>query len=169
MLQPYCSYASSAAAQPLLAVLDQHGIAYQTHIDSSQPGFDPTFAYNAPQAQLVLLVDPADRARVARLEQELNQALLAQVSPDHYLFTFSPDELLELVLHAGEWTSFDVLLAHQLLQQQGYDTSPAALSARVPHSPPPPARSHMQVWGVVGRILVALIGLAALYRLLAGR
>ena len=162
-LRSFRMYTSSAAAQPLLDLLDQQHIPYETHVDSGQPAFDPSFAYNAPYAQLVVRLRPADVAVAERLEAELNKQLLNQVAPDHYLFSFSEQELLAIVAEPASWSSFDVALATQLLQKHGHAAT-AAPRPEPPPAPRPPARGRMRGWVVVGRILLALIGLAALFR-----
>ena len=157
------TYASSAAAQPLLDLLDQQRIPYKTHIDSGQPAFDPSFACNAPYAQLVVRLRPADVALAERLEAELNARLIQQVAPDHYLLAFSEQELLEVVAEPASWSSFDVALATQLLQKRDC-VATAAPRPEPPPAPRPPARGRMRGWVIVGRILLALIGLVALFR-----
>jgi len=162
-LHIFRTYASSAAAEPLLTLLDQHHIPYETRVDTGQPAFDPTFAYNAPYAQLIVLIRSDDIAVVTQLEDQLNAQLISQVAPDHYLFTFSDEELLDVVTEPDSWSSFDVELATQLLQKREVRVSADAQTLR---SSMPPPRHTMQRWLVVGRVLMVLIGLAALYRFL---
>ena len=46
-----------------------------------------------------------------------------KVNPDHYLFSFEDDELLEIVEEPDTWNEFDVQLAKQILSERGIEIS----------------------------------------------
>ncbi|MEI6823478.1 MAG: hypothetical protein WCL51_16220 [Bacteroidota bacterium] len=46
-----------------------------------------------------------------------------KVNPDHYLFSFEDDELLEIVEEPDTWNEFDVQLAKKILTERGIEIS----------------------------------------------
>jgi hypothetical protein len=51
------------------------------------------------------------------------QILIKDVSNDYYLFSFSDDELNDIIAKPDEWGSFDYQLAKELLKQRGKEIS----------------------------------------------
>lgn len=56
---------------------------------------------------------------VRRLETEELKPLLDNVESDYYLFSFSNNDLKDLIKNGSEWSLFDVLLAEKILQDKG--------------------------------------------------
>ncbi|GAA4370044.1 hypothetical protein GCM10023185_44250 [Hymenobacter saemangeumensis] len=121
---PYQSYPAEAAAEPLLAMLREREIPFETSLDTGQASFDPSFANNASFTRFVVKLHPGDVEWVRQLEQEAHGNALQQLSPDHYLFRFSDEELIDILTKPDEWSNLDVSLAGQLLKQRGRDVSP---------------------------------------------
>lgn len=119
--------ASAEAAQPLLQALARHGLDYRTSQDNGQVAFDPSFANNQLVSKFIIKLRLADFERGSQLLADLNQHALSQVAPNHYLFSFSDEELFDLLVKPDEWNAFDVTLAGQLLRQRGRDISPDTL------------------------------------------
>lgn len=120
---PFQSFPSAEAAQPLLAMLRQRDIPFETGTDTGEPVFNPAFTFNNTYATFVVKLHGADFEWVRRLQEEANQEALATLSPDHYLFSFSDVELFDLLAKPEEWSPLDVTLAGQLLLQRGRDVS----------------------------------------------
>jgi len=81
-------------------------------------------AFNATDTHFIVRLRPADFEAARQLEDEANQQLASNVAPEYYLFSFSEEELFDILMKPDEWNSFDVTLASQLLQQRGRDISP---------------------------------------------
>lgn len=118
---PYQSFLTPEAAQPLLALLRQQEIPFETSFN--QAAFDPTFANNPTSSQFVVKLRSEDFETVRALETEASQQLTASVDPDHYLFSFTDEELFDILAKPDEWNNFDVTLAQQILRQRGRDVS----------------------------------------------
>ena len=121
------TYASAEAAQPLLAALAQQGIDYRTSVDNGQLAFDPSFANNRLISKFIVKLRLADFERGSQVLETLNANALSQVSSEHYLFSFSDEELFDIVMKPDEWSALDVTLATQLLRQRGRDITPDTL------------------------------------------
>ncbi|MBH8559921.1 hypothetical protein [Hymenobacter negativus] len=124
---PFQSFPSAEAAQPLLTMLRQRAIPFETGTDTGEPVFNPAFTFNNTYATFVVKLHGADFEWVRRLQEEANRDALASLSPDHYLFSFSDAELFDLLAKPDEWSPLDVSLAGQLLRQRGRDVSADAV------------------------------------------
>ncbi|MGY3090406.1 hypothetical protein ACVWYF_003461 [Hymenobacter sp. UYAg731] len=118
----YQSFISADAAQPLIELLFKHGMLFETGYD--KPSYDPKMAFNETENRFVVRLKPTDFEAARTLEDEASEALVADADPDHYLFGFTDEELLEVVMKRDEWSSFDVALAGRILRQRGRDVTP---------------------------------------------
>lgn len=153
------TFASAEAAQPLLAMLARQGILARTTFDNGQLAFDPSFANNQLTSKFIVKLHLADFERAGQLLADINAHAISQADPSHYLFTFSDEELFDLLVKPDEWSSFDVALASQLLRQRGRDISPDTLQLLRQHRVAElaaPARDH-KAW-VMGGYLSAMLG-----------
>ena len=151
---PFQSFPSAEAAQPLLALLRQHEIPFETATDTGEPVFNPAFTFNNTYATFVVKLHGADFEWVRRLQEDANRDALANLSPDHYLFTFSDAELFDLLARPDEWSPLDVTLAGQLLRQRGRDVSADAVRLLREHrvaEAAKPERSNKGriIWGYI--------------------
>jgi hypothetical protein len=121
------TFASAEAAQPLLAMLARQGFVVRTAADNGQVAFDPSFANNQLTSEFIVKLRLADFERASQLLADMNQDAINQADPSHYLFTFTDEELFDLLVKPDEWSGFDVALADQLLRQRGRDVSPDTL------------------------------------------
>jgi hypothetical protein len=108
---------SPEQAEPVLAILKEHNITYEflkigKVVDAMIAG--ETLNYNY-------------ELKIARNQFEyVNQLLLDKiqinlddVDPEYYLFSFSDDELVEILRKPDEWGRQDYIIARQLLKSRG--------------------------------------------------
>ena len=117
----YQAFLSPEAAEPLLALLDQQKIPFETSFD--QHDFDITFAYNPTRTQFVVKLHPQDFDKARAVETETSKQQIASVSSDYHLFDFTEEELFTILVKPDEWNNFDVTLAQQILRDRGRDVS----------------------------------------------
>lgn len=168
--QPYQTFLTPEAAQPLLALLREHDVPYETALE--RPVFDVKMAFNPTDVHSVVRLRPADFAVARQLEDQADEAFAAHISPDHYLFGFRDDELREILVKPAEWSRLDVVLAAQLLRQRGHDPSPAALAQwqrtqpaalSQPEKPPKTLVVIGYVMAALGGLGGIVVGLSLLY------
>ncbi|MFD1466865.1 hypothetical protein ACFQ48_01415 [Hymenobacter caeli] len=116
----YQKFRSPEAAQPLLALLDAHRVAYET--DHLPARFSAVLGTTSAE-QFVVRLLPEDFTRVRRIEEAQAAAALPNFPSDYYLFKFSTPELWELLGQPDAWSSHDVALAAQVLRERGQDVS----------------------------------------------
>ncbi|TGE25437.1 hypothetical protein E5K00_09675 [Hymenobacter aquaticus] len=155
----YQQFPNPEVAAPLLELLRQHAVAFETSFD--RPAFDPSFANNATSTHFVVKLHPGDFEQARALEEAQNQQLTAQVAPDHYLFAFTDAELMDVLLKPDEWNSFDVTLARQILQERGNVISPEAArllrqQRNADLARPEPSQKAWIAWGYVTALLGGL-------------
>jgi hypothetical protein len=164
---PFQSFPSAEAAAPLLELLRQHNVPFETAVDTGQPVFDPSMAFNRTYATFQVKLHGADFEWVRRLQEDANRDALAALSPDHYLFSFSDVELFELIAKPEEWSALDVTLAGQLLRQRGRDVSVDAIRLLRQHrveaeAQPAPSSTGLIRWGyglaLLGGMMSIIIG-----------
>lgn len=168
----YQQFATPAAAQDLLALLEEHDIPFQT--SRSTTGSQNALSLDhGPQVFWVHL-RPADSARADELQDEENRRLVADADPAHYLFEFSDEELLEVLARRSEWSRYDVQLAEHILHQRGRGTEVLGLqqlrtAQGNPLPPPERSRPGWLVWGYVTALLGGVVGLLLGWHLYSSR
>jgi hypothetical protein len=168
------TFASAEAAQPLLAALEQRGIATLTAFDNGQMAFDPSFANNQLTSKFTVKLALADFEQASQVLADLDKDALNQANPNHYLFNFTDEELFDLLLKPDEWSSFDVALASQLLRKRGRDISPDTLKLLRQHRVAKLAQPYddQNIWvrsGYASALLGGLIGFFIGYHLYSHR
>jgi hypothetical protein len=58
---------------------------------------------------------------------EYFKPLVDSVEPDYYLFDFTSEELMEIILKPDEWGDFDYQLAQKILEDRGRPVNPGHL------------------------------------------
>ncbi len=54
---------------------------------------------------------------------------VTEIGKDYYLYSFTDDELMEVITKADEWSPFDVVLARKILAEKGKSISDEAIKA----------------------------------------
>ena len=110
-------------ANTIAAQLSAQGIP--SEVVSEQQTFNPYFANNYfdPTIHLKLASRDFDRAHTAL--ESYYQSQLDNMDADYYLYSFTNDELLDLIRHPDEWGHLDYALARKLLTQRGQQVTPA--------------------------------------------
>lgn len=93
------------------------------------PTFDISFANNKFEPTIHLKVPSGDFDRAHAALEKYYEQQLDTLDPDYYLFSFSDDELLDLVGHPDEWGALDYALAKQLLAKHGKPVTPQQVTA----------------------------------------
>lgn len=168
--QQYQSFISADAAQPLIDLLFKHGVLFETGYD--KPVYDPKMAFNETENRFVVRLKPTDFEAARALEDQASEELVTDAEPDHYLFGFTDEELLEVVMKRDEWSSFDVALAGRILRERGRDVTPDTVRLlrqyRAVELTQPEASQKVSIiagyaMALLGGIIGIIIGLNLLY------
>lgn len=80
--------------------------------------FDVSFANNALNQEYRLKIKSEDFVSANTALENEAVVGLQEVDPEHYLFDFSNEELMQLIAKRDEWSDFDFLLAKKILEQR---------------------------------------------------
>ncbi len=113
----YQKFNDPAFAEELTAQLDEHGIKYLVEEESFR--FDPSLVLSNAPKEYAVKIKSEDFEKVNDL-LKLNEAKNVEgVEKDYYLFSFTDDELMEVITKADEWSAFDVVLSRKILIDRG--------------------------------------------------
>lgn len=105
------------AVAEVCAILDSAGIPYTT--GSTAPNFDISTIGSGNDAVVIISVRKHDFV-AARSAME-NEYLKYALPDDHYLKSFSNEELAEVLGKSSEWSPYDVAHARELAKAKGID------------------------------------------------
>lgn len=106
-------------AQEFAEVLKQNGIDYLIEEDALV--FDASYANNPLSKDYAITVKQSDFKRASNAYDEYFSKHLDNVPEDYYLFSFTNDELLEILAKPDEWGPFDYQLTQKLLKEKGVE------------------------------------------------
>lgn len=112
----YKVFNDHALAKGLEATLLKNNI--ECLLDNTSMPFDISFANNALNQEYRIKIKSEDFVTANNILENEAVIELQEVDPEHYLFDFSNEELMELIAKRDEWTDFDFLLAKKILGQR---------------------------------------------------
>ncbi|MBX2841042.1 MAG: hypothetical protein KTR26_04690 [Flammeovirgaceae bacterium] len=102
----------------IIDVLQKKNIPFE--VSDESPVFDLTFS---PNNELVkeyhLKLKGEDFSKVDELLNQDAKEDIHNVKPDYYLFEFTENELVEILMKPDEWSHFDFQLARDILEHKG--------------------------------------------------
>ncbi len=116
MFVTYQKYNQLEDAEELAALLKQHQIDYV--IEDSSVQLDGVFSNNELGREYRVKLKKEDFEQAEALMVQLAERYINQVPKDYYMFTFSKEELLEVIARSDEWSKLDYLLALKLLDER---------------------------------------------------
>jgi hypothetical protein len=116
-LVTYRKFRDLAEAEELLELLETNGLAYV--VVNNSPSFDVTFSLSRVDDQVEIQLKPSDFPVLDGLLAKKTEQELPEIDPEHYLFTFTSEELLDVIAKPGEWTVEDRVLAKKILSNRG--------------------------------------------------
>jgi hypothetical protein len=104
--------ASHLQDQGITCVVSDEDIPHDVNFANHQ--FEPTIHLKIPQE---------DFTRAQAALESYYQSQLSTMDPDYYLFTFTNEELMDIIRHPDEWGHLDYALAKKLLADRGQPIS----------------------------------------------
>ena len=121
-LQTFQKYNDPDLARVIGEQLGEAGIKYV--IEGDHLHLDPVIVGNTPEPLISLKINAADFVRAHALLEAYYEKQLDDIDPEYYLFTFTDQELLDILAKPDEWGHFDYVLSRKLLIERGYDITP---------------------------------------------
>jgi hypothetical protein len=160
----YQKFNDPALADELGGQLENHRIKY--FIEKESRTFDPTYSFNESSVtQYAVKIKSEDFEKVNQLLKDDESEDVTEIGKDYYLYSFTDDELMEVITKADEWSPFDVVLARKILAEKGKVLTDEAITAinekriealKVPDPP-------QTYWIVVGYVCAFIGGLLGIF------
>lgn len=116
------TYNDQNLAKEIDAILRNGGII--TKLVDNSPSFDVSFANNKIENEIQLLISPKDfEAADELLEKSVNEL----PDKEHYLYSFTTEELYEVLARPDEWNPFDYKLSQKILLKRGEEITPGLI------------------------------------------
>lgn len=125
-LSTYRKFIYKDDALELVKILEENHIVYELADNSSR--LDSSFGGDINTKQFELKIHKEDFEKVENLEEDLVKNHVDQVPEDYYLFDYSDEELIEIVMKKEDWNKFDYLLAQKILKERGKEVQPEVLN-----------------------------------------
>lgn len=122
----YRRFFNKEQAAEFTTILEKHSIQYEVVEDA--PGFDDNmYGQKVLEKDIMVKVRQEDFASVNKLVEEKAKQEVSDAPKDHYLYTFSDEELFEIVSKPDEWNEFDYVLAQHILKDRGKEINESAI------------------------------------------
>ncbi len=159
----YRKFVEEAQASEFVTLLTQHGISYE--LSEDRDSLDSLYGDKQFSRRYYVKIAPSDFKKVDEILEENSVVELSTVGKDHYLFTFTDEELYEILQKRDEWNEFDFALAQQILKERGkpvgHDQLDILKSKRIEELARP--EQHHRGWLVAGYVFSLMGGLLGVF------
>jgi|ADGO01.1.fsa_nt_gi hypothetical protein len=113
----YQQFFSPEEAEPIIAVLKENGIPYT--FNKTRGILDAVIIGVNPNDQYDLRIPQHEFRRVSELLIANTKVNLDELEKDYYLFSFTCEELENIIANPDEWSAHDYVVAVELLKRKG--------------------------------------------------
>lgn len=154
-------FSDAAVADAVASVLKQNGIEFL--LSNNHKILDPAYTNNALTVDISLQIKKDDFIKARTCLEEFYKTQVDNVDKDYYLFSFTDEELMDLVATSEEWGYFDYQLTLKILKDRGIEISPGVIdllkSRRIKElTKPEYVHKYFLYLGYISAILGGLFG-----------
>jgi hypothetical protein len=125
---------------------------------------DPILSNNEFGKEYCVKIKKIDFERANDILSEKAKVEINEIQDDYYLFSFSDEELIDVIEKRDEWNKFDVELAHKLVKERGNEITDEQINEIkkqriVELSKPEEGQNIYIIIGYVCAILGGLLGI----------
>lgn len=111
------SFLNESDAMPVMEILKENNIEYR--VEKFKEPLDSVIAGEVVRDQFYLHIMSKDFPKANEVFDQMILKNISSVEKDYYLFSFSNDELLEIIKKPDEWSRQDYLIAKKILDERG--------------------------------------------------
>lgn len=150
-------------AQAFSNILNQINILFEIQDDSLKNSDFTLLEDNSPK--VFIKIKSTDFLKANEFLHQQAKADIESSDKDHYLYSFTNDELLEIIKEPDTWSEFDYELSKKLLAYNGINVTPEMENAfkekRIKDlSQEEPTSSIWTIFGYISAVLGGLLGIA---------
>ena len=163
IFEEYKTFPTLEQAQEYIDVLNNNNLRHV--VEKTTPVFDPAFAGNSGNEAVVLKLLSTEFLKANKAFEEAQLIDVEGLDEDYYLFSFTDDELMDVVIKKDEWNAFDFALASKLLKDRGKEVSTEMLEAITRQRNLEMSRHlpYPKTWIIAGYIFSILGGLIGIF------
>jgi len=124
---PFQSFFTEDEVTPIIEILKENNINYK--IEKFKEPLDPILAGEIVQNKIFLKIRPNDFQKANGVLDKVILNNIMTLEKDYYLFTFTNDELFEIIQKPDEWSRQDFLIARKILNERGADLPDEKINA----------------------------------------
>jgi hypothetical protein len=157
----YRSFFEKEHAEAFAQVLKESDIPFQ--VSEDKDNLDSLYGDKKFNNKILIRIRPQDFAKADEVIMKATDIDLATVDKDHYLFSFSDDELFEIMSKPDEWSTIDFQLAQKILKQRGKEINKVGVDIlrkqRIQQlEQPEPSQSSWVMQGYIASLAGGVIG-----------
>jgi len=149
-------------ADEIASLLSENDIP--SRVAKNEGDLDHVFNGESPTDKFEVLIHKEDLSRAENVLVGIATEQLNEISPDQYLYSFSNEDLLNVLIEKNEWNEIDVLLSERILKDRGVEIDYTELSQQRKqrmHSLSEPKGGQIG-WVIIGYISAFLGGFLGL-------
>jgi hypothetical protein len=159
----YQKFTNQSEAIALSDLLIKNNIDFQ--LEDTSASFDPTFTNSELSNEYRVKLKEQDFEKADKILIDISGQQLDTVDTNYYLFDFTDQELIEILVKSDEWGKFDYLLAQKILKGRGQEVSKELLETlrRQRIEELAKAEDSQRAWIIGGYVFSILGGLLGLF------
>jgi hypothetical protein len=166
----YLRFPDIETATEFTSVLEKHDIPFE--LDDVSARFQLVQSTVNIESPFILKIRDEDVDSAGKLfESEIDEEV-KNIAPDHYLYTFSDKDILDVIANQSDWTKVEIKLAMQIARERKLDLSAESIKSAKKVTPP---KRNLTVtmedkakYKVYNNILLALLGIYIAIQLFNG-
>jgi hypothetical protein len=157
------SFYNETEATDMMNLLLEHGIHAKT--EKTKPILDKVITGDNMQPSLHLKIDPVHFEKAHQILEDYIRMHIDQAEPDYYLYSFSDNELMEILKKPEEWNHQDIIIAQKILNERGKPVTDNQVNRLRAERIQQLAVVEKEdpVWIVYGYLLTILVSLAGFF------
>lgn len=141
------SFSDKDAAKDFAEDLEKTGIDFKT--ESVRTILDSTFIGGSASPAITIKLRSADFEKAHAALGDYYKKLTGNVDKDYYLFSFTNEELFEIIAKPDEWGYFDNQLAQKILSDRGQKIDMATMTRLKENRMTELAKPEKNDWGII--------------------
>lgn len=112
----FMSLTNRTIAEEMIKILNDNKIEFK--FQDTSKDFDVTFSNDSSKNSFLIMLKPNDFNLASKVLDDHIELDIKEIDSNHPLFSFTNDELKDVILNYDEWHPLDVKLAKHLLKEE---------------------------------------------------